>query len=201
MERLEGMIGGLAAFGGLVAEDMTRDAGWRFLDLGRRVERGVATCTALGGVIAGPTGQVEAGLRLALEVCNVTSAYLLRFPLETQFAPVFEFVLKDRSNPRALLYQLDRIEHHIRAQADASHRFAGSAIVADLIATIERTTLAAPDGEGAAPMLTELGALLAHVDNKLMALSDHVTRMYFTHTAPSYMMDFASRQIPTQAES
>ncbi|HWE76649.1 MAG TPA: circularly permuted type 2 ATP-grasp protein [Stellaceae bacterium] len=200
IERLEGMVAGLAAFGGLVAEDMTRDAGWRFLDFGRRIERGIATCTAVGGVIAGPPGQVEAGLRLALEVCNATSAYVLRFPLETQFVHVLEFVLKDRSNPRALLYQLDRIEHHLWAQAKASRRAAVPTIVADLIATIERTTLAAPDGEGAAPMLEELGALLADVGNGLMALSDQVTRIYFTHTAPSHMMDFASRQIAAQAD-
>src|SRR6202007_510237 len=34
----------LSALAGLTQENMNRAAGWRFLDMGRRIERGVNTC-------------------------------------------------------------------------------------------------------------------------------------------------------------
>ena len=37
----------LAAFGGLVADSMTRGQGWRFLDMGRKLERAVQIAVLL----------------------------------------------------------------------------------------------------------------------------------------------------------
>ena len=39
----------LAAFGGLAAESMTRGQGWRFLDMGRQLERSLHTIALLRG--------------------------------------------------------------------------------------------------------------------------------------------------------
>ena len=39
LEVMDRKVISLAAFGGLVAESMTRGQGWRFLDMGRRLER------------------------------------------------------------------------------------------------------------------------------------------------------------------
>ena len=199
VESLDGVIAGLAAFGGLVAENMTRGAGWRFLDLGRRIERGVDTCRAIGGVMTGPGGQVEAGLRLALDLCDSTGAYLLRFPLEAHFTHALKFVLTDRANPRALLYQLDQIEHHLRAQAAASHIPPQQPIVPALVEQIERAVLELGENDQSDALLADLFVLLDRVADGLMSLSEQVTRVYFTHTASPHLMDFSSRQILAKA--
>ena len=34
----------IASFSGLAQENMSQLAGWRFLELGRRIERAIATC-------------------------------------------------------------------------------------------------------------------------------------------------------------
>jgi uncharacterized circularly permuted ATP-grasp superfamily protein/uncharacterized alpha-E superfamily protein len=196
---LDSVIAGLAAFGGLVAEDMTRGAGWRFLDLGRRIERGIDTCRAVSGVMAGPAGQIEAGARLALDLCNSTSAYLLRYPLEMQLAHVLNFVLADRRNPRALLYQLEHIERHLRAQAASSRLTPETGIIGPLIAQVERASFEDEDGSSENREMT-LFPLLDHVADRLMALSDQITRIYFTHTASSYPVDFSTRQIAAKAD-
>ena len=45
------MIIDLAAFGGLVDESMTRTQGWRFLDIGRRLERALHTVTLTQNIL------------------------------------------------------------------------------------------------------------------------------------------------------
>ncbi len=201
LESLDGVIASLAAFGGLVAENMMRGAGWRFLDLGRRIERGIVNCQSIGGVMTGPVEQVEAGLRLALDLCDSTSSYLLRFPLEMQFSGALSFVLKDRSNPRALLYQLDHIERHLGAQAASSHIAMQSAAVPSLIDVVEHSSIDVMAIDNAGEQLDNLFALFDRVAEDLMALSDSITRVYFTHTAPPHLMGFSSRQIRAEAET
>ncbi len=201
LESLDGMIASLAAFGGLVAENMTRGAGWRFLDLGRRIERGIGTCQAIGGVMTGPADQVEAGLRLTLDLCDSTSGYLLRFPLETYFTQALKFVLTDRSNPRSLLYQLDHIERQLAVQAATSPIAVETTQIHALIETVEHTAFDLADGDQAGAQLDELFTLLDRVSGDLMVMSDSITRVFFTHTAPPHLMGFASRQIAAEAET
>ena len=43
-ERVDGALRIIASFSGLAQENMTQLAGWRFLELGRRIERAIATC-------------------------------------------------------------------------------------------------------------------------------------------------------------
>ena len=43
-ERVNGALRIIASFSGLAQENMSQLAGWRFLELGRRIERAIATC-------------------------------------------------------------------------------------------------------------------------------------------------------------
>ncbi|MGO8917562.1 MAG: circularly permuted type 2 ATP-grasp protein [Stellaceae bacterium] len=192
LEALDATIATIAAFAGLAAENMARGAGWRFLDLGRRIERGVAIAQMVGGVMTGPPAQIEAGLRLALELCDSTTAYLQRDPVATSYAEALAFVLADRSNPRSLLYQLVRIERHLGAQA-ATGRSVESRIPA-LTAGVDEFMRAAAPGAAAA-------ALLDRATADLMALSDAIMRAFFTHTASAQLTGFAGRSLLTGAET
>ena len=191
LDALDGTITTIAAFAGLAAENMARGSGWRFLDLGRRIERGVAIAQTVGGVMTGPPSQMEAGLRLALELCDATTAYLQREPAAASYAEALIFVLADRSNPRSLLYQLARIERHLGALA-AAGRPAESRIAALVAAIDEFARAAAPDAAA---------ALLERAAADLMALSDAIMRAYFTHTAAAQLTGFAVRSLLTGAET
>ena len=201
LESLDGTIAALAAFGGLVSENMTRGAGWRFLDLGRRIERGIGMCQAIEGVMTGPLDQAEAGLRLTLDLCDSTSGYLLRFPLETYFTHALRFVLTDRSNPRSLLYQLDRVERHLAVQGASTHIAVESLIIQALMEAVEHSSFDLTDADQASAQRDDLFALLDRAASDLMVMSDSITRVYFTHTAPPHLVGFASRQIPAEAET
>src|SRR5262249_15133357 len=51
-ERTNGALCIIASFSGLAQENMSQLAGWRFLELGRRIERAIATCRFVRGPAA-----------------------------------------------------------------------------------------------------------------------------------------------------
>jgi uncharacterized alpha-E superfamily protein len=62
------MIIDLSAFSGLIAESMTRTLGWRFLDLGRRVERALQTMLVIRNLLLPLEDHTLPALEAALEV-------------------------------------------------------------------------------------------------------------------------------------
>jgi len=189
---LDELVRGIAAFGGLVAENMTRGAGWRFLEVGRRLERGIAVSHTIAGVIGGKAPQTEIGLRLALELCDSTITYRTRYPTEPQPVPALDLVLADPANPRALLFQLNRLGEHLAVLAPAGEEAPEARQVAGLSEAVIGFPLSrlelGRDGMDLTPVLM----LLDRVTAELMQLSDRITRNYFTHVKPTHALSFAT---------
>ena len=186
---LTALLEHIAAFSGLAAENMVRNAAWRFLDLGRRMERGIACAQMIGGVMTGPASQVEAGLRLSLELCDSINAYVSQYPAEIYYAQALPFVLADRRNPRALLYQLARISDHLADQADGrkSVDVLGLSSLIDAVENFPLGISRAGDMEGQG---SDLFDLLTRAIVCLQDLSDSITRAFFTHIAPAKFLGF-----------
>ncbi len=110
-ERSDRALRALAAFSGLASENMNRLAGWRFLDLGRRIERGIATCRYARALVGEtPTAGT---LDVLLELCDSQITYRSRYVMVESRAPVLDLVLLDPVNPRSLAFQIDRILEHL----------------------------------------------------------------------------------------
>ncbi len=92
---------------------MTRLAGWRFLELGRRIERALLTCR-LTRCFAQP-GAPDGGLDVLLELADSQISYRQRYVMIAALAPVIDLVMLDPNNPRSVVFQLDRIETHLGA--------------------------------------------------------------------------------------
>ena len=108
---LNTLIIDLAAFSGMELENMTRGHGWRFLDFGRRLERGMnLVSTIRAGLDTG--GQSLTTLESLLEVADSSMTYRRRFFAQAQLAPVLELLLFDKGNPRSLLFQLNSLRQH-----------------------------------------------------------------------------------------
>ncbi len=110
-ERVEAALRIIASFSGLAQENMTRLGGWRFLELGRRIERGVATCRFIrqfGSLI-------DRGLDTLLELADSRITYRQRYVMVAARAPVIDLTLLDPSNPRSVTFQFDEIEAHLDA--------------------------------------------------------------------------------------
>jgi uncharacterized circularly permuted ATP-grasp superfamily protein/uncharacterized alpha-E superfamily protein len=105
------LIERFSAMSGLVAEDMVRGPAWRFLELGRRVERGVAL-TRLARALTAVEDESEA-LSTLLDIGDSQITYRSRYLTAPDRAPVFDLLLLDPANPRSLAFQLEAIAGHL----------------------------------------------------------------------------------------
>lgn len=103
-----------ASFKGIARENMTRAQGWRFLDMGQRVERAVALCTFLSESLTSADAHNPSQLESVLEVADSTLTYRSRYNLLPNLMAVYDLVLLDDTNPRSLLFQLGQLEKHLR---------------------------------------------------------------------------------------
>jgi uncharacterized alpha-E superfamily protein len=159
----------------LAQENMTQLAGWRFLELGRRIERAILTgrlvrCFAQAD---GPEGSLE----VLLELADSQITYRQRYVMVAARAPVIDLVMLDPNNPRSVAFQLDRIETHLSALPgrNGTGRLSPVQQIAASIATRLRTVEAAAIDE----------ALVIDVEQSLMKLSDAITATYLTNNERS----------------
>lgn len=102
----------LAAFSGLSQENMVRGPGWRFLDIGRRIERGIATCR-FARHFAETTAPSD-GLDALLDLTDSQITYRSRYMVGASLQPVLDLVMLDPYNPRSVAFQVDRLDTEIR---------------------------------------------------------------------------------------
>jgi uncharacterized alpha-E superfamily protein len=168
IERVEAGLRIIASLSGLAQENMTQLAGWRFLELGRRIERAILT-SRLVRTFARPAAP-DGGLDVLLEIADSQITYRQRYVMVAARAPVIDLVMLDPSNPRSAAFQLDRIETHLSAlpRRNATGRLSPVQQIAASIATRLRTAEAAAVDEG----------LLIEVEQSLMKLSDAISAAY-----------------------
>src|SRR5439155_6474762 len=100
---------GLAAFQGLARENMTRAQGWRFVDMGYRIERALYVSTFLEAALRSSEADNPSVLEAVLEVCDSIITYRSRYNLLPHIAAVYDLVLLDDTNLRAILFQLNQL--------------------------------------------------------------------------------------------
>lgn len=125
LEFLDETLFTLSGFSGLAMESMTRSIGWRFMDMGRRVERAInqtsLISTALPQICNKPRNTLEA----LLEVSDSTMTYRARYRSTFQLAPVLDLLLVDETNPKSLAFQFSHIAEHVKhLPRQSARRFA-----------------------------------------------------------------------------
>jgi uncharacterized alpha-E superfamily protein len=112
---LDQLITSLLALSGLTMESMTRERGWRFLEIGRRMERSLMIISSTrSSLVPVQTPQVQNLLLEAMLVSHdSTITYRRRYRSYLQLATVLELLFFDDTNPRSLLYQLNHLQQHI----------------------------------------------------------------------------------------
>jgi uncharacterized circularly permuted ATP-grasp superfamily protein/uncharacterized alpha-E superfamily protein len=182
--QLDQAIQRLAAFSGMGTENMTRSFGWRFLDMGRRVERSIQMTPLLDSLLTTEDAEDDGSLILVLDIADSFMTYRSRYLLTPQLAPVLDLLLLDETNPRSVAYQLEvlaaHLEHLPRAAAEPA---AGSArdIVHGLLAELRLANINALSRKSRLGDRPELKALLAGVAEDLAGLTTGIARTYFSH--------------------
>jgi len=116
------VLRGLLALSGLASESMVRDAGWYLMDAGKRIERGLQLTALLSATLshALTPSTEQAVIDSVLSAAESSVIYRRRNSGRARPAAVAQLLLFDAGNPRALVYQLDRLRDDLGALPDAS---------------------------------------------------------------------------------
>ncbi len=183
----------LSAFCGLAMDSMTRGQAWRFLELGRRIERGLHLVSLLKGTLTQLTANEGPLLEAILEIADSAMTYRRRYLSSLQVAPVLDLLIADESNPRSIAFQWASLSDAVdnlprdpqQIGRSPEQRLVLAALTALRLCDIDRLAQASP--QGVRPHLEEL---LNRLEADLPALSDTITRRFLSHLLPSRQLAF-----------
>ncbi len=181
---LDDVVRFVATLSGLAQENMTRGTGWLFLDLGRRIERAQFVLGAALGPFQQSPIDWDAAMRIALELCDSTITYRTRYLGQLQPAPVLDLVVLDDSNPRALAFQLRTIKSHLERLGQASGAYVQpppASFEDDLQRVVQQFGGEEKVWRHEGLALAMLRDVANDANERLEALSEAITRAYFSH--------------------
>ncbi len=168
----------LLAFSGSVGEHMTRNDAWRFLDIGKRIERALQIAVlSQRGVRPPDDVDREAALAALLEIGDSYMTYRSRYVTVPMAVPVLDLLLLDETNPRGLAHQVAQLEAVLLGLPnDGVYRSPPQRTALRLLARLRSTDAGslAPTGPGDA-----LEVLVDEVRAALRTASDELHRAYF----------------------
>ncbi|MBI2479184.1 MAG: alpha-E domain-containing protein [Planctomycetia bacterium] len=184
LDLLNDLIGALATFDGLIGESMTRTPAWRFLELGRRLERSLHTIGLVQSLFAVSGASDARALEAALEVADSIMTYRSRYLAGVNLAPVLDLLLTDETNPRSLLFQLEAISEHVEyLPRDGTQplRGADQRIALSMLHSARMIDLDALQEYRATAKETALERTLGRLSMQLPKLSNLIGHRYLIH--------------------
>ncbi len=170
LEALERLSLSMAAFSGLVADSVVRGPGWRFLEVGRRVERALLVLGLVESMLIEAPADAEQPLyETLLAGCESLVAYRRRHRSHVVLATVANNLLADPDNPRAVAFQIDAL-HTVLARLPDRSAVAGlRRLVADA-----RRSCSVP-----ATTPQEVLQRVLTVRSEVLAVADAVPQVWF----------------------
>jgi uncharacterized alpha-E superfamily protein len=175
----------LAALRGIEGGNITRGPGWHFLNIGRRVERGLQIIELLRSIVVPIEPENWPSLEMLLEVADSSITYRSRYFTVLEAAPVVDLLMNDEANPRSLAFQLKDLGNHCSALSGMpsgsgwpvlKQRQMEAAAARLLHGDVEQLC-EARNGTNR----TQLDALLENLDIALPAFSEAISNTYFSH--------------------
>ena len=188
---LDTVLSKLSAFSGQAADGMTRDTGWLFLEIGRRLERVADLADLMLFSLTRPDAGESTRLLALLEIANSSMTYQSRYVFGPDAARVLDLLLADETNPRSIAFQLSTLFQHVRTlRAGQSSR--QSAPYLDLVmntfSDIRLLDVDAIVHTNRPGRRTQLAARLKELSRAMKELSSLLTRTYLTHVQASRPM-------------
>jgi uncharacterized circularly permuted ATP-grasp superfamily protein/uncharacterized alpha-E superfamily protein len=185
---LDQAVSTLSAFGGLVMESMTRGDGWRFLDIGRRIERAAQMVDLIRHGLGFECDADSGRLEVLLEIADSSITYHSRYLTSMQPELVLDLLLLDEANPRSVAYQLAQLHGHIdRLPGSRSpiRRAPESRIGISLLTAVQLAEVGEFMGANSEGRRENIETLLNRITSELRLLSETLTRRYFSQAGPS----------------
>lgn len=189
----------LSALSGLVMESMTRTQGWRFLDLGRRLERAMHTISLVLNAMPALRDDNPAMLEAVLDVSDSSMTYRSRYLANLQITPVLDLLLTDESNPRSLAFQLVVLNEHVnQLPRDTTQPLHGpeQRITMNALSSIRSVDIEMLSGQRRSSERTSLERMLARLSDQLPKLSELISHRYLIHAGtPRQLAESGQRKV------
>lgn len=101
--QLDNAIQHFVAISGFAMDWMSRDLGWRFMSLGRRIERLQFMSRLLSLALQMPS---HSNLDWVLDITNNLVTYRARYAAKPEWMPILDLLLLDEQNPNSVVFQL-----------------------------------------------------------------------------------------------
>ncbi len=180
LEFLDETLFSLSAFSGLAMESMTRSLGWRFMDMGRRVERSINQAKLINSALPHICTNAPDTLEALLEVSDSVMTYRQRYRSSFQLAAVLDLLLADENNPKSLAFQFSRIAVHVEnlpRQGELSYAYPEERIALKMLTAVrllDLSSLGCGDDTTQNEMLKAfLGQMLEHLKNFSQEVTGH----------------------------
>ncbi|MGE0605827.1 MAG: circularly permuted type 2 ATP-grasp protein [Pirellulales bacterium] len=192
LTRLNDLIVDQASVSGLIEDGMIRGPAWRFLDMGRRIERGRNAAGLLRTSVASGDIRQRPVLRLLLEILDCRMTYRSRYLDNLQPNAILDLFITDETNPRSVAFQAVALAEHVDSLPQDvmtplrtdEKRWAMS--VVHLVRTVTPEQLAASN-------LSEIEKLLTRTDQNFRHVMGALTLKYLVHSG-------VTRQITDESE-
>ena len=171
----------LAAVTGVQTDRMTRDQGWRFLTVGRLLERLSSLATRLQMLAETQAIHSPAGIDLLLDLFDSTITFRARYQRSTDLLALVDLLVFDNTNPRAFAGVLRRLRTELgKLPGVSSSSSATSPLLALLPAHGTGMSLASLRGADDAQIALQLQGLSFNLAQTAGVVADLLSTRYFT---------------------
>lgn len=166
---------------GFAMDDITRDASWVFLVIGRRLERLANLCTLISVPLFSDRFSRYAMLDWLLEVANSEVTYRTRYRRTPELLGVLHTLVVDASNPHSVMFQVRELQKDLPEMG----RKTGQLFPPDLgdcLQRLQRIDLHPFEKKRSDKACEAMGNLLLEVRAAVYRVSDEIQRQCFIHT-------------------
>ncbi|MFO1370960.1 MAG: circularly permuted type 2 ATP-grasp protein [Candidatus Competibacteraceae bacterium] len=185
-ELLEEHLTLIAAFSGLNNETMPHHQGWLFFDIGRHLERVLRTLDLFKLAFITARNPGVPLWEVVLTITDNLTAYRRRYRSALHPTAIIDLLLFDEGNPRAIGYQLRRLQRHIswlQRGNSSPYRSAEERLILEAATHLQLADIEALAtlSHNSTRSSAELTRLLEALHQPLQGLSDAVTHSHFSH--------------------
>jgi uncharacterized alpha-E superfamily protein len=189
IDKLNALLFSIAAFSGLTRENMTQGDGWRFLQIGKRIERASQTSVLLSTVFSQYRDNSYALEDLLSVLCSVMT-YRSRYRTLIEPFLVLHLLVSDETNPRSLGYQLKSLEAEIQLLPGRRKPDYQEPTLRTATEGLARTRLIDPVSllQQDSQSQQKLNIFLSSIKKVPADIANAISAQYFTHTeAPNIL--------------
>jgi uncharacterized circularly permuted ATP-grasp superfamily protein/uncharacterized alpha-E superfamily protein len=182
LDTLNRLLLDLASASGLIANGMIRGPAWRFLDMGRRIERGRNVAILLRSTMLGEAPPDKPIMKALLEVLDCRMTYRSRYLDNLQANAVLDLAITDETCPNSIGFQLGMLSEHVDTLPQISDSPLRSEEKRLVMSAIHLVRMLTPE-DLASPSGSTLQASIERVERRLKQLSDVLNRRYLVHAS------------------